>query len=73
MIKTFRQVDGKLLHDTDCDIGGAKVCTCGLLNHIRQLGDLNLSEDAPEEIVEQEGRLAFLRDVLRVGGRHHGR
>jgi hypothetical protein len=34
MTKTWRIKNGKVVHDMDCDINSAGICTCGLLHYL---------------------------------------
>ncbi len=34
MGKTWREKEGRLIHDGDCYFWGKKICTCGLLHHL---------------------------------------
>lgn len=41
-MKTWREKDGRPIHDGDCKFWDKKICTCGLLHH------LNLPENYPD-------------------------
>lgn len=60
--QTWREKDGRLIHDADCWFWNLKICTCGLIHRLNMEG--GQPEWFGEEWGKHEHRLARLRGLI---------